>query len=113
MKSPSRIKYKPKDEDGFVLESQFFYSPKWDAHYRIRLYMEDPNNMGYKVLDKDNEAKRKKFGYTNKNVLKRFARYAIMSLGVPFEHEHGKRNRTFGLCQKGYTQKEHRQNEKK
>lgn len=113
MDKQSRIHYNWKDEDETILESPFYYSSKWKVYYRIRLYMKDPGNMGYRILNKINQTIRSKFGYTNKNVLKRFARRDIMALGVKFVQEHGNRNRTFGLCKKGYTQKEHRKNEKK
>jgi hypothetical protein len=44
---------------------------------------------------------------TNINVLKRKIRARLKSLGVKLKDE--SRNRSFGICQKGYTQKEHLQ----
>lgn len=103
-----RLTYKQINEK--LKESDRFYSIKWKKYYRVRLYIGDKQNLKFKVVDDNNSTVRRGEGYTNMNVLRRVTRRAMIELGVPFESEVGRKDRTFGLCKKGYTQKEHRKN---
>ena len=105
------IKYTVKDEESMILESKWFTATKYPKtegnKYCVRLYLDNPNNLRYNVISEDGTAIRNGNGYTNMNVLYRYAKRAIEELGVEFNKLHGKVDRTFGLCEKGYSQKEH------
>jgi hypothetical protein len=100
----SRIRYIPHPTRDNVVEStQIFTSSRTGAEYLVRL---DFNTMQYEVKNINSEViYRPKKSVNNMNVLKRNAKKKLESLGVEFNSED--RNRTFGRCEKGYTQKQH------
>lgn len=100
----NRIYYKPHDYRENVLESTRIYvSRRTGARYIIRL---DLNNMIYEVKNMNTQIiYRGGDSINNLNVLKRSARARLESLGVVLGTE--TRNRSFGLCSKGYNQQKH------
>lgn len=99
----SRIRYTEKNP-GVFISKQTFKSQTTGAEYKIHL---DTNNMIYKIQNM-RELRFVSIGgenINNLNVLKRVAKRKLMDLGVNFNSEY--RDRTFGLCNKGYTQEKH------
>lgn len=99
-----RIRYKDqKDRDNCKISVQAFVSQKTGAKYKVVL---DLNEMVYKIRnERTKQFVVKSKSYGNMNVLKDRARKHLEELGVQLDRE--SRDRTFGLCKKGYTQKEH------
>lgn len=99
-----RIRYKDHKSRENVLESiQTFTSSVNGALYKVRL---DLNEFTYEIKNLRSEMIfRGGENITNLNVLKRAAKRRLEDLGVVFETE--QRDRTFGLCRKGYNQKKH------
>ena len=100
----SRIRYNPHPTRTNVVESsQIYVSARTGAQYLVRL---DFNTMEYEIKNINSEViYRPKKSVNNTNVLKRNAKKRLEDLGVDFNSED--RNRTFGVCEKGYTQKKH------
>ena len=95
-----RIKYKDHVKDGMLISRRTFISTTTGASYKVVL---DLNEMKYKIRNE----RTKVFSviskeYGNLNVLKRTARAHLEKLGVQLKRE--SRQRTFGRCNKGYTQ---------
>lgn len=99
-----RIRYKEHKIRENVLESiQVFTSEVNGARYKVRL---DLNNNTYEIKNLSSEfIFRGGDSINNINVLKRAAKKRLEELGVSFQRE--ERDRTFGLCNKGYNQKKH------
>lgn len=87
--------------------SHTLISARTGAEYEIHL---DETNMRYWIKNMRSESltempEGKKI--TNRNVLLRNIKSHLKKLGVQFETE--LRRRTFGLCEKGYTEKKHKE----
>jgi hypothetical protein len=96
-----RILYKEHDSrDGWLISISKFESGR-GAHYRVLLDLNEKQFYIRNEYSKEFVVKSVKYG--NLNVLKRNARAALGKLGVAIGREC--RNRTFGLCEKGTTQK--------
>jgi len=99
-----RIKYKPmKNKENVVESIKSFVSERTGAVYKVRL---DLNNMIYGIKNLNSE--QIFYGGENINnyiVLARTARKHLERLGVKLGKE--SRMRTFGRCEKGYSQKKH------
>jgi hypothetical protein len=102
--SGNRIKYLDhKFRKNHLISTKFFVSKINGAKYRVVLNLED---MEYYIRnERTKEHIYKSRNYTNINVLKRTARARLEKLGVVLKRE--VRNRTFGVCAKGYSQKDH------
>lgn len=100
----TRIRYNPHDNRDNVLESTcILQSSRTGAKYIVRL---DLNNNTYEIKNIKSEIiYRGGERVNNINVLKRQVRRRLSELGVNLTSE--RRNRTFGLCRKGYSQKKH------
>ena len=100
----NRIKYiEHKHRDNSLISGSSYTSKSTGAKYRIVL---DLNDMQYFIRNertKEFVFKSKKYG--NMNVLKRNARAELERFGVQLKRE--SRDRSFGRCDKGYTQEEH------
>ena len=100
-----RIRYKDYKDDT-VISNKTFVSASTGARYRVVL---DYKEMQYKIRnERTKEFVVKSKNYGNMNVLKRTAREHLSKLGVRMESE--SRDRSFGLCPKGYSQKKHEVN---
>lgn len=98
-----RIRYKPHPTKENVLISHVIVT-KRGARYKIEIHL---NTMSYRIVNQQNgEAEVSTGKYTNYNVLLKKAKERVYELGVDMPQE--VRNRTFGLCPKGYTQKDER-----
>lgn len=103
-----RIRYeKHPTRKNVVISMNIFTSKKTGARYKLVL---DFDAMTYHIRNERN----KEFvvnskSYGNMNVLKRNARAHLEKIGVPMSRE--SRDRTFGLCDKNYSQKKHEENE--
>lgn len=99
-----RIRYKEHPTRENVVESvDTFTSEKTGARYRVRL---DYNNNTYEIKNLRTERLIKGGeNINNLNVLKRNAKAHLERLGVSFTTE--RRDRDFGLCEKGHTQQKH------
>lgn len=99
----ARIKYNKTNKDGILRSVKNFTSVKGFTYY-VKLYTDEKR---YEILniDSHNIVKRGGSPPNNMNVIKRNIKRDLRRLGVEFEIE--KRDRTFGLCQKGYTQEKH------
>lgn len=97
----SRIRYKETSKG--VFESVKTFTSSRGVQYKVRI---DLNEKVYAIknLHSENLIKGGE-GITNLNVLKQSARDRLESLGVSLTTE--KRNRTFGKCEKGYSQSKH------
>ena len=100
----ARIRYheQPHRENTLISRNEYV-SQSTGARYRVIL---DLNEMVYKIRNERTKkfvAKSKAYG--NMNVLKRNARAHLEKFGVVLSRE--SRDRTFGLCKKGMTQKEY------
>lgn len=102
--SGNRIKYiDHKFKENHVISTRAFVSKINGAKYRIVLNFDD---MQYYIRNERNkEFIYKSKSYTNMNVLKRTARARLEKLGVELKRE--VRDRQFGVCKKGYSQKDH------
>lgn len=96
-----RIRYKQiKNKENLYESIKTFISKSTGAIYRVRI---DLDKKQYEI--RNLTSFRAYYGgenINNLNVLKRKAKAHLESLGVVFSIE--ERNRTFGLCRKGYTQ---------
>ena len=80
-----------------------FISQRTGAKYRVVI---DFDEMVFKIRnERTKEFVIKSKTYKNMNVLKSMARKGLEKLGVPLKRE--SRDRTYGLCRKGYSQSEH------
>jgi len=98
-----RIRYKEFNK-GEYRSIDIFKSKRTGAEYRVYL---DLNTLTFKILNINKQLFINSGGenINNLNVLKRVAKQYLQKLGVEFESE--LRDRSFGLCKKGYTQDEH------
>jgi hypothetical protein len=97
-----RIRYKETREKG-IQESTRTFKSKRGVPYKVRLNL---NDMTYAIknLNSENLIKGGE-NINNLNVLKQAARERLEGLGVELATE--SRDRTFGLCKKGYNQDLH------
>lgn len=109
--STQRIKYcDHKFKEGHKITGKFYVSKITGAKYRVILNLQDPDNLEYYIRNERTKQYVFKSGqYTNLNVLKRKAREELERFGVPLDKE--SRQRSFGLCEKGYSQKDWENNE--
>lgn len=99
-----RIRYKEHPTKENVLISDVVVT-KRGARYKVEIHL---NTMSYRIVNLQNgEAILSEDKYTNYNVLLKKAKERVYQLGVDMPQE--VRNRTFGLCPKGYTQKKERE----
>jgi len=100
----ARIRYAPTDREGEYESIKIFVSSSTGARYKVFINVV---NFSYRIRNEHNKLNiiKKEKGINNLNVLKRAAKRDLESLGVRFNDE--SRNRTFGLCEKGYNQKKH------
>ena len=103
----TRIRYRKHDTRDNVVEStHIFVSARHGGQYIVRL---DLNNYTYEIKNIKKEViYRGGEKINNLNVLKRQARKRLTDLGVILNSED--RDRSFGMCKKGYTQKKHVEN---
>lgn len=97
-----RIRYQDYKEEK-VISKKTFTSSRTGASYRVVLDFKEMKFFVRNERNKEFVIKSKQYG--NMNVLKRNAKEAIIKLGVPLGKEI--RDRTFGMCPKGYSQKKH------
>jgi len=99
-----RIKYiNHKFKDNHRISTRAYTSQSTGAKYRPILNLTD---MVYYIRnERSKEYVFKSDSYTNLNVLKRNARAKLEGYGVVLKTE--SRDRQFGLCKAGYSQKEH------
>lgn len=100
----SRIRYTETDNPGILESVKIFISSQTGARYKVFLNL---NDFSFRIRNENTKTNTimKQGGITNLNVLKRAAKRSLEKLGVKFDDE--SRNRTFGLCEKGYNQKKH------
>lgn len=105
--SGNRIRYEEHEyKEDCLISVQDFVSSKNGARYRVVLNLKE---MTYHIRNERSKEfiySSKKYG--NLNVLKRTARAKLESYGISLSRE--SRERTFGLCPKGFTQKEYEKN---
>lgn len=102
----NRIRYidHPTKEDCLISLNEYV-SKITGARYKIVLNVKE---MWYGIRnERSKEFSYKSKNYGNLNVLKRTARAKLEDLGVNLSRE--SRDRTFGLCKEGYSQKIHEQ----
>jgi len=106
-----RIKYiNHKFKDDHKITNKLYTSQSTGANYRIILNLSNPESLEYYIRNERTKQYTFKSGqYTNLNVLKRKAREELQRFGVSLEKEI--RNRSFGLCEKDYSQEKWEQNE--
>ena len=95
-----RIRYKETEDKNIVVSNKIFTSEKTGAQYKVFLNLE---KVTYKIKNINSE--NCFYGgenINNLNVLKRTAKARLEGMGVNFTDE--ERDRTFGLCPKGWTQ---------
>lgn len=98
-----RIRYKKTEREGIVVSTKVLKSERTGAEYLVYL---DLNESTYKIKNINSEnVHRGGENITNLNVLKRTVKARLERMGVRFSEE--ERERTFGLCPKGYSQKQH------
>ena len=104
MSRGQRIKYiEHKYRENSNISIKAYTSDSTGARYRIIL---DFDEMKYYIRnERTKEFVFKSKSYKNLNVLKRLAREELERFGVSLKKE--VRDRTFGLCSKGYTQTKH------
>ena len=99
----SRISYISIDGNEKLKVSKSFIISNRGTRYKVFLDLE---KMEYRI---HNALKRRWYTGKNKinniNVLKRAAKRHLLRLGCRFKEE--VRNRTFGICEKGYSQQKH------
>lgn len=102
--SKLRIKYiDHKYKSNHKISLNDYVSESTGARYRIVLNLND--NEYYIRNERTKEYVFKSNSYGNLNVLKRNARNKLQKFGVNLGRE--VRNRTFGRCNKGFSQEEH------
>lgn len=102
-----RIRYQ-KSSDNVLSSIRTFISDKTGAEYRVFIHLDKVEYIIQNIKDQRNY-----YGgenVNNMNVLKRNIKKRLEGMGVSFDTEY--RERTFGLCEKGHTQKKE-VNEKK
>lgn len=98
-----RIRYKKTKDENIVVSTKIYTSARTGAQYKVFLDLE---NVTYKIKNINSEnVHRGGENINNLNVLKRAAKSRLEGMGVNFEDE--SRDRTFGLCDKGYSQQKH------
>lgn len=96
-----RIRYKKTDKENIVVSNKVIRSQRTGAEYLVYLDLE---NVTYKIKNINSEnVHRGGENINNLNVLKRSVKSRLEGMGVVFEEE--ERDRTFGRCPKGMTQK--------
>lgn len=102
--SGQRIKYiDHKYRENSMISAKAYVSESTGARYRIIL---DFDEMKFYIRnERTKEFVQKSKAYKNLNVLKRTARSELERFGVNLKRE--VRDRTFGRCPKGYSQKKH------
>lgn len=102
-----RIRYKKTQKENIVVSNKILTSTRTGAQYLVYLDLE---NVTYKIKNINSEnVHRGGENINNLNVLKRSVKARLEGMGVLFEDE--ERDRTFGRCDKGYSQKLHEQKE--
>lgn len=102
-----RIRYKKTDKENIVVSNKVLKSSSTGAEYLVYLDLE---NVTYKIKNINSEnVHRGGENINNLNVLKRSVKSRLEGMGVKFAEE--ERDRTFGRCPKGYSQKLHEQKE--
>lgn len=99
----NRIRYIKTTDENVVKSKANFKSEDTGYTYSVTLNLKD---LTYRIKNIDTE----NYIYggkkiNNLNVLKRKVKQELQRLGVNFEME--SRQRTFGLCEKGYSQEKH------
>lgn len=105
-----RIRYQehPTREE-CVISINDFVSQRTGARYKVVI---DYRNMQYAIRnERTKEFVYKSGSYTNKNAIRRAARNRLKAFGVNMGRE--SRNRTFGRCDKNWTQEKQRELENK
>lgn len=98
-----RIRYKKTDKENIVVSNKILKSSSTGAEYLVYLDLE---NVTYKIKNINSEnVHRGGENINNLNVLKRSVKSRLEGMGVKFQDE--ERDRTFGRCPKGYSQKKH------
>ena len=99
----TRIRYKKTNDDG-ILKSVRDFTNRNGISYYVKL---NTNDRTFEIRYKENQQLVKGGGknINNLNVLKRTIKKELKGLGVEFGED--VRDRSFGLCQKGYTQEKH------
>lgn len=98
-----RIRYKKTKDENVVVSNKILTSQKTGAQYLVYL---DLDNVTYKIKNiRSENIHTGGENINNLNVLKRTVKSRLEKMGVSFEDE--ERDRTFGRCNKGYTQKIH------
>ena len=112
MEDYKNIKYKrityvehPRKE-GFLKSSHDLISARTGAEYEVQIdtinkVFHIKNTKSESIIHSSNHRK-----INNRNVLLRYIKKELIRLGVAFETE--LRDRTFGRCEKGYSQKKHK-----
>lgn len=99
----NRVRYKKHTKKNEMISQQIFVSQSRGSSYRVVLNLEE---RVYKIRnERTKEFVVKSKAYGSISVLKRNARKHLEKLGVVLKKE--SRDRTFGLCEKNYTQKKH------
>lgn len=100
----ARIRYIETEHENILISNKVFTSQSTGARYSVVL---DLNNYTFRIRNENSKTNTVMGGenINNLNVLKRTAKKHLERLGVCFHDE--SRMRTFGLCEKGYTQKKH------
>ena len=102
-----RIRYKKTKDENIVVSNKILTSQRTGAQYLVYLDLE---NVTYKIKNINSEnIHRGGENINNLNVLKRSVKSRLEGMGVVFEDE--ERDRTFGRCTKGYSQKIHEMKE--
>lgn len=102
-----RIRYKKTKDENVVVSNKVIRSQRTGAEYLVYLDLE---NVTYKIKNINSEnVHRGGENINNLNVLKRNVKSRLEGMGVVFGEE--ERDRTFGRCPKGYSQKIHEQKE--
>ena len=102
----NRIRYSKTKDENIKVSKRNFVSEKSGVVYKVSIDIEKKTyrikNIATEnsIIGGDN--------INNINVLKRKVKQHLIELGVNFEAE--SRNRTFGICEQGYTQDKHEKN---
>jgi len=104
----TRIRYKETKEPGVVRSVREFTNEKGTTYY-VKLNLQEKT---YEILYRENNQPVKKGGekINNLNVLKRNVKKDLSKLGVKFDADI--RDRSFGICEKGYNQEIHTKTDK-
>jgi len=100
-----RIRYKKTDKENIVVSNKILRSERTGAEYLVYLDLE---NVTYKIKNINSEnIHTGGENINNLNVLKRSVKNRLEGMGVVFSEE--ERDRTFGRCPKGWSQKKQEQ----